>query len=458
MQQGPRQEIFSTIVSEMPEGMIFLDDEDVIRYCNPAAERIRGVRADKIVGRMIYTIHPTKAHPRIRELLATLKAGVVSTSNRIVKVNQRYFENTYSAIRNPEGDYLGTLLISRDVTEKKRLSEENLQLKNPLATEDSLVAFSEPMKQLLELVDAVAELESTVLVTGENGTGKERIVERLHQRSLRSEKPLVRVNCAALPENLVESELFGHQRGSFTGAVEDRQGKFVLADGGTLFLDEIAELPLASQAKLLRAIQEKLVQPVGGKREISADVRIIVATNRDLSAEVDAGRFRQDLYYRLNVIHFDVPPLRERIEDILPLAELFVEHFCRQMKRPQKELAPEVRALLLNHPLPGNVRQLKHAMERAVALGRGELLLPNDLPPDLLGQEQLQEVGISFSYQPGESLRQIMGRHERETLLQALRHHQGRKNETATSLGISRKSLWEKLHRHALDDTTTVEA
>lgn len=454
MQQGPRQEIFSTIIAEMPEGVIFLDDEDVIRYCNGAAERIRGVRADKIVGRLIYTIHPAKAHPRIRELLASLKAGVVATSNRVVKVHSHYFENTYSAVRNEEGDYLGTLLISRDVTEKKRLSEENLQLKNPAPQGDQLVARSERMKLLLELVDSVAELESTVLVTGENGTGKERVVERLHQHSLRCDKPLVRVNCAALPENLVESELFGHQRGSFTGAVEDRQGKFVLADGGTLFLDEIAELPLASQAKLLRAIQEKLVQPVGGKREISVDARIVVATNRDLAAEVEAGRFRQDLFYRLNVIHFEVPPLRERPEDIIPLAELFIEQFSRQMKRQGKELAPEVCALLQNHPLPGNVRQLKHAMERAVALGQGELLLPNDLPADLLDQEQLEAAGVSFAYQPGDSLKQIMGRHERETLQQALRYYQGRKNETATSLGISRKSLWEKLHRHALDSST----
>jgi len=451
MPQGPRQEIFSTIVSEMQEGVIFLDEEDVIRFCNAAAERIRGVRADKIVGRLIYTIHPTNAHPRIRELLTSLRAGVVSTSNRVVRVHQRYFENSYSAVRNPEGGYLGTLLISRDVTEKKRLSEENLQLKNPLHSGDQLVAHSERMKNLLELVDSVAELDSTVLVTGENGTGKERIVERLHRHSLRRDKPLVRVNCAALPENLVESELFGHLRGSFTGAIEDRQGKFVMADGGTLFLDEIAELPLASQAKLLRAIQEKLVQAVGGKREIRADARIVVATNRDLAAEVEAGNFRQDLFYRLNVIHFEIPPLRERPEDIIPLAELFVEQFSRQMKKSSKELAPEVCVLLQNHPLPGNVRQLKHAMERAVALGRGELILPNDMPPDLLGQEQPDKVGFSFSYQPGESLKQIMGRHEREILQQALHYHEGRKNDTASSLGISRKSLWEKLHRHALD-------
>jgi PAS domain S-box-containing protein len=458
MLQRPRQEIFSSIVREMPEGVIFLDDEDVIRYCNPAAERIRKVHADKIVGRLIYTIHPPHAHPRLRELLTSLKTGIVATSNRVIKAQKRYFENTYSGVRDADGEYLGTLLISRDITEKKRLSEENLQLKNPLNGNDVLVARSEKMRQLLDLVDSVAELDSTVLVTGENGTGKERVVERLHRNSLRSDKPLVRINCAALPENLIESELFGHQRGSFTGATEDRQGKFVLADGGTLFLDEIAELPLTSQSKLLRAIQERMVQPVGGRREVLVDVRIVVATNRDLGAEVAAGNFRQDLFYRLNVIHFDVPPLRDRPDDILPLAELFVEQFCRQMKKPPKVLAPEVRILLKNHPLPGNVRQLKHAIERAVALGQGELLLPNDLPADLLGQEQVEVLGGHYVYTPGECLKQVMGRHERETLQQALRAHQGRKNETAASLGISRKSLWEKLHRHALDTSSVTES
>ncbi len=451
MLQRPRQEIFSSIVREMPEGVLFLDDEDVIRYCNPAAERIRKVRADKSVGRLVYTIHPAQAHPRLRELLTSLKSGVVATSNRVVKVQQCYFENTYSAVRDADGEYLGTLLISRDITEKKRLSEENLQLKNPINEDDRLVARSEKMRQLLDLVDSVAELDSTVLVTGENGTGKERVVERLHRNSLRREKPLVRINCAALPENLIESELFGHQRGSFTGATEDRQGKFVLADGGTLFLDEIAELPLISQSKLLRAIQEKMVQPIGGRREVLVDVRIVVATNRDLGAEVKAGNFRQDLFYRLNVIHFEVPPLRDRPDDIIPLAELFVELFCRQMKRPLKVLAPEVRALLQNHPLPGNVRQLKHAIERAVALGQGEVLLPTDLPADLLGQEQVEAAGLHITYNSDECLKQIMARYERETLQQALRAHQGRKAETAASLGISRKSLWEKLHRHALD-------
>ncbi|MDT8420494.1 MAG: sigma 54-interacting transcriptional regulator [Desulfuromonadales bacterium] len=444
---------FAAIVSSMAEGVIFLDENDVIRVCNPAAERIRRIRAEKIVGQSIYTIHPKKVHTQISELLTGLKADTISSSNRTVHVNRRFFDNTYSSIRDEEGRYLGTLLVSRDVTENRRLAHENLNLKHSLVTSDDQMIFqSEAMRRLIELVDAVAELESTLLITGENGTGKERVVERLHQRSLRSKMPLVRVNCAALPENLIESELFGHLKGAFTGAVEDRRGKFVSAEAGTLFLDEIGELPLVSQAKLLRAIQEKSVQPIGGRKEIRVDVRIIAATNRDLTAEVAAGRFREDLFYRLNVIQIEVPPLRERAEDIIPLAREFMSRYAEEMKRPVRVLSPQVRAMLLAHPFPGNVRQLKHAMERAVALGKGDEIQLCDLPPEMTqwtGGNESQPPG----YQPGVGLKQALGCFERQMLIQALDHHQGRRSETARSLGISRKSLWERMQRHALTGT-----
>lgn len=441
---------FAAIVSSMAEGVIFLDEQDIIRVCNPAAERIRRVRAAKIIGQSIYAIHPKRVHDQVNELLDSLKTDLISSSNRTIRVNQRFFDNTYSAIRDGQGSYLGTLLVSRDITENKRLTDENINLKQTLVASDDQMSYqSEAMKRLVELVDSVAELESTLLVTGENGTGKERVVERLHQRSLRADMPLVRVNCAALPENLIESELFGHIKGAFTGAVEDRKGKFVSAEGGTLFLDEIGEMPLTSQAKLLRAIQEKTVQPVGGRKEIRVDVRIIAATNRDLAAEVETGHFREDLFYRLNVIQLEVPPLRERQEDIIPLAQEFAFRYAEEMSRPVRALSPQVRALLLAHPFPGNVRQLKHAMERAVALGKGSEIQLCDLPPEM---SQLPEGRDTPGpvYQPGIGLKQALGCFERQMLIQALDHHQGKKSETARALGISRKSLWERLQRHAL--------
>ncbi len=449
--------IYQSIINDMVEGVIFLDEFDNIRICNPAAERIRSVCADRIIGRPIFDIHPPETHARIRELLGSLKAGDIQSSNRVIQNRGRYFENSYSAIRDMAENYLGTLLISRDITENRRLAEENLQLKNPSAGECRMVAGSQPMQRVLEMIDAVAGLDSTVLVTGENGTGKELVVERIHRQSIRRQGPLVRVNCAALPESLFESELFGYVKGAFTGAVEDRQGKFELAHGGTLFLDEIGEIPLASQAKLLRAIQEKSVQPVGARKEVLVDVRIVAATNRDLMAAVDDGEFREDLYYRLNVISIEVPPLRERPEDILPLAEYFLDHFSKRMGRNPRRLSPAARALLLSHPFPGNVRQLRHAMERAVALGKGELILLDDLPVDLTGRRP-QSVSPMPVFDPDQPLRDALSQFERDYISCALSHFEHRKLEAAKALGISRKSLWEKINRHALtpSDVTQV--
>lgn len=442
--------VFEAIVAHMAEGVIFLDRDDVIRICNPAAETVRNVKAARILGRDICRLHPPHMHHRVRELLASLKSGTFSSCTRIVRVQNRHFENSYSAIRDHAGAYLGTLLVSRDITEQKRLSEENQNLRHPRSAEndDLLVAKSAPMKKIMEMVEAVAILDSTVLVTGENGTGKERVVERIHRLSSRRAEPLIRVNCAALPVTLIESELFGHAKGAFTGAVEDHKGKFELAHGGTLFLDEIGEMPLAAQAKLLRAIQEKAVQPVGGRREVRVDVRIVAASNRDLALEVSRGAFREDLFYRLNVIPIEVPPLRDRRDDIIPLAEAFVAHFCKEMRRTPRRLSPQVRALLLSHPFPGNVRQLKHAMERAVALGKGELILPDDLPFDLSAPRTAAGCPGFF---PDQSLRDALMNFERDYLQQALAHFGCRKVETARALGISRKSLWEKIQRHELE-------
>jgi len=449
-------DIYRSIIFDMSEGVIFLDANDLILVCNPAAERIRRVKADRIIGKNILSIHPPKMHHRIRELISSLKSGVINSSNRVIQAQGRFFDNSYSAIRNSAGDYVGTLLISRDITEQKRLFEENLSLKKSLKPggEGPVIAQSSAMAKVMEMAEAVAILDSTVLVSGENGTGKERVVEAIHQRSPRNSGPLVKVNCAALPETLFESELFGHVKGAFTGAVMDRKGKFELAHGGTLFLDEIGEIPIGSQAKLLRAIQEKIVQPVGGQREIRVDVRIVAATNRDLAEEVTAGRFREDLFYRLNVINLAVPPLRDRREDILPLAETFVAHFAQVMHKPLPQLSPQVKNIILSHPLPGNVRQLRHAMERAVALGKGEIILPDDLPDELKCRKA---TACGPTFDPTQPLRDALGHFEKDYISQALCYHQGRKVETAKTLGISRKNLWEKISRFDLDpiDVTT---
>ena len=448
MKNRKAQNVFESIIGFMAEGVIFVDADDVIRICNPAAERIRRVRASKIIGQTIYDIHPPAAHGRIKDLLHNLRHSKVAASTRLVKAGERDFENSYSGIFDPDGSYLGTLLLSRDVTELRRLSQENQSLKSLThAKESAMVCQSPAMRRIMEMVAAVARLDSTVLITGESGVGKELIFRQLHAASLRHSQPLVMLNCAALPDNLIETELFGHARGAFTGAVDRHEGRFVEAHGGTLFLDEIGELPLLAQAKLLRALQEKVVRPVGAERDIRVDVRIVAATNGDLEQMVRQGRFREDLYYRLNVITLTCPPLRERREDIIPLAELFVRQFCQQMNKPFRKLSPQTIDLLLQHSFPGNIRQLKHAIERAVALGTSDMILPEDLPEDL---SSLSAGAMGVGFVPGVGLKGASESFERAYLLQALGHFCGRKTATADALGISRKSLWEKLQRYGL--------
>lgn len=446
--------IYQSIIEEMSEGVVFLDENDIIRICNPAAESVRRVKADRILGKSILSLHPPRMHHRIRELIESLKSGKISSGNRIVNAQKRFFSNSYTAIRSPEGLFLGTLLISRDVTEQKRLLVENESLKNP-ADQDKmkcLVVKSEAAQKVMEMATTLGAIDSTVLVSGENGTGKECVVELLHQHSVRRNGPLIRVNCAALPENLIESELFGYAKGAFTGANENRKGKFELAHGGTLFLDEIGDLPLAAQAKLLRVIQSRTVQPIGCKSEVSVDVRIVAATNHVLADDVASGKFREDLFYRLNVIQIEVPPLRERVDDIEPLAQMFLENFSQKMNKPTCRLSQSTLDILLGCRFPGNVRQLEHAMERAVALSSGELILPDDLPRDLL---KLSDSSSGFRYQSGHKLKEAVSFFEREYIAQALKSCDDKKGETAQLLGISRKSLWEKVQRYHLDDDVT---
>ncbi|MEA3465107.1 MAG: sigma 54-interacting transcriptional regulator [Thermodesulfobacteriota bacterium] len=443
--------VYQSIVEDMTEGVVFIDENDIIRICNPAAERIRRVKAARILDKSVFVLHPQRMHHRIRELITSLKNGKISSGSRIVHAQKRFFSNSYTAIRSPSGDFLGTLLISRDVTEQKRLSAENESLKNPAIRDKMkcLVVKSAAAQKIMELAISLASIDSTVLITGENGTGKECVVDLLHHHSSRCDAPLVKVNCAALPENLIESELFGYAKGAFTGAVTDRKGKLELAHGGIFFLDEIGDLPLSAQAKLLRVIQERTVQPLGCKNEVLVDVRIVTATNHILADDVANGKFREDLFYRLNVIQIEVPPLRERTDDIEPLAQMFLEKFSTLMNKPMRRLSAEALQILLVHRFPGNVRQLEHAMERAVALSSGELILPDDLPKDLL--DDANSVA-SFSCGGEHELKDAVSFFERDYIAQALKAHDYKRGETARTLGISRKSLWEKIHKYQLGD------
>jgi two-component system response regulator HydG len=332
---------------------------------------------------------------------------------------------------------LSRALEQRQVTEKMR--EESIEAP---VLESAIIGASGPMMELLEMIGYVAPTEATVLIAGESGTGKELVAESLHRNSVRRDGPFVKVNCAALAETLLESELFGHEKGAFTGADRRREGKFVQADGGTLFLDEIGETSQAMQVKLLRVLQEQELQRVGGEETLKVDVRIIAATNRDLDEEVKRGSFREDLYYRLNVVLLTVPPLRERQQDIPMLVEHFVKKFAEKNRRTVECVTMGCMDMLKRYSWPGNVRELENAIERGIILMRGDQLTEKSLP--LTIQRQPQALLDAGSEDRPNSLFEA----EKVMILQTLTETGGNKSEAARRLGITRKTLQNKLHKY----------
>ncbi len=362
-------------------------------------------------------------------------------------------ETAVAAIKAGAYDYLTKPLDFDDLRltleralDHTSLKGENQALRDALATTaepDGIVGSSPAMRQLAQTIRAIAPSEATVLIAGESGTGKELAAKAIHAQSNRQNGPFVAVNCAALSETLLESELFGHEKGSFTGAEKRREGRFLAADGGTLFLDEIGEMPLSMQPKLLRALQEREIQRVGGDRPVRVDVRIIAATNRDLLQEVEENRFRQDLFYRLNVVTLTMPPLRERVEDIPNLAMHFLRQFAEKNGKRVKGFTPAAMDKLLKHEWPGNVRELENAVERAVVLLSGEYVSERELPPGLAGTESggtAPRLDISDM-----TLDEI----ERLAVREALQQCNNNKSEAARRLGITRKTLLAKLQEPA---------
>lgn len=326
-----------------------------------------------------------------------------------------------------------------------------------------IIVYSEKLKQALKIVNKVAATNSTVLVTGESGTGKELIVREIHKRSHRSKGPFVPINCGAIPKELIESELFGHEKGAFTHAIRSRQGRFELANGGTIFLDEVGELDIYLQVKLLRVLQEKEFERVGGTKTIKVDVRIVAATNKDLEEEVKKGNFREDLYYRLNVVNIYIPPLRERKEDILPLADYFLKKYCKLNNREELTLSNEVKEILLNYNWPGNVRELENLMERFSILCENNKVTVEDVPLKLIENTQNTQESkaltcdnefifptLSTLNKLNLTLKEFLEEIENRLILEALKKSGGVKNEAAKLLGLKRTTLIEKLKKKKL--------
>ena len=329
-------------------------------------------------------------------------------------------------------------------------------------TQTMMIGNSPGIRRVLEMLTTVAPSVAPVLVTGESGTGKELVAKMLHERSERRSGPFVTVNCGALAENLIEAELFGHERGAFTGADRKRDGRFKAADGGTLFLDEIGELPLSSQAKLLRVLQEGTFEPLGSNTSVTVDVRIVSATHRNLRARVDQGLFREDLYYRINVIELALPPLRERKGDFPALVQHFLARFAPKGANPR--LSPEAWTLLEQHEFRGNIRELSHALQHAVILSGGEEIHPSHLPstisggPVALPARAVEAPAAVASPSEPKPLSAAMKEYEREYLMRTLTRTKGRRSEAAALLGISRKTLWEKLKSYGVDEESEAAA
>jgi two-component system, NtrC family, response regulator PilR len=372
-------------------------------------------------------------------------------------------EGAYDYICKPFDNEELKLLVQRAL-EKRNLRAENRQLRRSLKPSSPLwVGQSPQMQALWGLVEKVAPSRSTVLITGESGTGKELVSRALHLCSPRAAAPFMPVHCAALNEGVLESELFGHVKGAFTGASADRQGLLVSAGEGTVFLDEAAEIPLSTQVKLLRVLQERKVRPVGGAQEVPFRARVIAATNKPLEAEVKAGRFREDLFYRLNVINLELPPLRARKEDLPLLADHFLERLRDELGRPYLAFSPEALALMERYPWPGNVRQLQNIVERAATLADGELLGPETLPPALRGEMELPATSPTAAaahppLEPGFSLERHLDATERYYLLQALQQTGGSKVKAARTLGLTFRSFRYRLAKHGLASADEVEA
>ncbi len=385
-----------------------------------------------------------KINPDLAVIIMT-SFGTIETAVKAIKAG------AYDYLPKPiDLDQL-VVLINR-ISERQNLIRENIELKEQLRERykfDEIVSASSAMEDVLNLAGRVAASNATVLLRGESGTGKELVAKAIHYHSPRADFPLVKVNCAALPETLLESELFGHEKGAFTGATAKRTGRFEAADKGTLFLDEIGELTPGMQVKLLRVLQEREFERLGGNQTIKTDVRVITATNRDIEKAIREGKFREDLYYRLNVVSLAIPPLRERKEDVPALLDHFIAKYGRENKKQISGISAEARDLLMRYSYPGNVRELENIIERAVVLSRKEIITGADLPIHV--QATMAEDALPGRELKG-SLNETLDTVERGLILEALKETGGTQTRAAEKLGISERVLRYKLKKYRIKE------
>ncbi|HEY6838929.1 MAG TPA: sigma-54 dependent transcriptional regulator [Geobacteraceae bacterium] len=388
---------------------------------------------------------------KLKEVNAALTVVMMSGHGTIETAVKSTKLGAYDFIEKPLS--LDKVIVTvKNALAVRRLTEENDSLRGQVLRDHEMVGTSPPMRKLVEQIGLVAPANASVLITGENGTGKELVARAVHFNSQRHNKPFVEINCAAIPEELIESELFGHERGAFTGATSQKKGKFDLADGGTIFLDEIGDMSLKTQAKVLRILQERKFERVGGNRTIEVDVRIIAATNKVLEDEIRAGNFREDLFYRLNVVPFTVPSLRERKEDIPLLVDHFLDLFCRREGRERKIVLPEAVARLKDYDWPGNVRELKNIIERLVIMTPGGTIGAEQLPDYLAAEGGRESAGLRLAG-PIEhnTLREAREEFEKEFIIQKLEENDWNISKTAEAIELERSNLHRKIKSYGID-------
>lgn len=435
--------------------ILVVDDEDIVReslrdwldgvgykvdIAESADKALRIIKQKKIKIMIADLIMPgmngIELMKKAREIEPTISTVIITAHGTIQTAITAIREGAYDYVEKPFCPEKVELLI-KNLVEHQNLVEENISLRRKIEDRfhfEGIIAKSPKMLKIIELVKTVAPANATILIIGKTGTGKEVIARALHHQSPRRNRPFIATSCAALPEGLLESELFGHEKGSFTGAVERKKGKFEAGDKGTLFLDEIGEINANTQIHLLRALEEKKITRVGGNEEINVDVRIIAATNRNLKTMVTQGTFREDLYYRLNVVTIDLPPLKDRMEDILPLAEHFLKKYADENNKSIKNFSDDVVEFMLNYSWPGNVRELENMIERGVILSKNTAITLDELPQDIIHPTPAE----------GKTVEAVTRNH----IINVLEETKGNISKAAEILGIRRMTLYNKLKKY----------
>jgi len=431
--------LYPLILDSITEGVFTVDEQFRITSFNAEAERIIGVSREKAIGCKCHEVFRANICESSCALRQSIETGKPRRGVRIDALDAQMepvpLVVSTAVLKDRKGKLIGGVEIFRDVSDVEALRRE---LKGRHVFAD-MVGASRPMLELFRILPDIARSDASVLITGPSGTGKEIVAQAVHDLSSRRDRPFIRVNCGALPDTLLESEIFGHRKGAFTGAVKDRLGRFREADGGTLLLDEVGDLSPAFQVKLLRVLEDGRVHPLGGTGSVRVDVRIVAATNRDLDALIESGDFREDLYYRLGVVPIEIPPLSERRRDIPVLIEHILKRLASRANLEVPDVTPEAMKLLYDHDYPGNVRELENVLERALILSRGGMVDVHHLSAEVRGKRRAQRTGGVGATSP-----------EVRELVEALEAHHWNRTETARALGIARNTLWRRMRKHGL--------